>query len=350
MAFRRYGRRRTLRRSRRRMRPRRSRYLRKRRVYGRRRRGGALSKLIKNLLPTVPIKYVETDGVFGAFGSRTWWSKTVGDVNDAYTYRNYLPLQSNLFDDGSSGTSTHLTFQQYGAKKLKLRHVTTFSMQNLSNVTMILTAHVAKFRKDNDTANIQVGDVLYKDCSATAGAATGEYLIDSHSTVPTTSYIGNFYNYPQFTLFHSTLACSIWKVVSTRKIRVPPGGWVKFKLNTGYKEFDSKWLTENAAQAGPTRHLRDWSKTLMLSWHGEMVQKLNDPESVTLAATDFSVYMSHSLTLKGVPFHRQSTVFKNPINLVTTTPFPWNPQVRPKVVVQVNETSTQVKEDAKADA
>lgn len=346
MAFRRYGRRRVVRRNRRRLRPRRSRYLRKRRVYGRRRRGGALSKLIKNILPTVPIKYVETTSSTGSYGSRTWWSKTIGDVNDAYTYRNYLPLQSNLFDDGSSGTSTHLTFQQYGAKKLKLRHVTTFTMQNVANTTMVLTAHIAKFRRDSDTANLQVGDVLYKDTSATAGVATGEYLIDSHSTVPSTSYIGNFYNYPQFTVFNSTLACSQWKVVSTKKYRVPPGGWVKFRLNTGYKEFDAKWLTENAAQAGPTRHLKDWSKTLMLSWHGELVQKLNDPTAVTLSLTDFIMYQTHSLTLKAVPFHRQSIVFKNPVNMVTTTPFPWTPQVRPKVVVQVNATSKNAEEDA----
>jgi len=349
MAFRRYGRRRTLRRSRRRVRPRRLRYLRKRRSYGRRKRGGAISKLIKNILPTVPIKYVETTSSSGTYGCRTWWSKTIGDVNDAYTYRNYLPLQSNLFDDGSSGTSTHLTFQQYGAKKLKLRHVTTFTMQNLSNVTMILTAHIGKFRRDSDTANLQIGDVLYKDCAATAGAATGEYLIDSHSTVPSTSYLSNFYNYPQFTMFSSTLACSQWKIVKTNKLRIPPGGWAKFKLNTGYKEFDAKWLVENDAQTGKTRHLKDWSKTLMLSWHGELVQKLNDPSAVTLAPTDWMMYMTHSLTLKAVPFHRQSIVYKNPVNMVTTTPFPWTPQVRPKVVVQVNETSTQVKDDAKAD-
>ena len=185
-------------------------------------------------------------------------------------------------------------------------------MQNLSNVTMILTAHVAKFRKDSDSANLQVADVLYKDSAATALAATGEYLIDKASTVPANSYIGNFYNYPQYTVFHSTLACSIWKIVSTRKIRVPPGGWVKFKLNTGYKEFDAKWLTENAAQAGPTRHLKDWSKTLMLSWHGELVQKLDDPTANTLAPIDWMMYCSHSLTLKGVPFHRKSTVFRPP--------------------------------------
>lgn len=347
MAFRRYGRRRILRRARRRIRPRRSRYLRKRRLYGRRRRsGGTLSKLIKNILPTVPIKYVETDNANGSYGSRTWWSKTIGDVNDAYNYRNYLPAQSNLFDTGSSGTSTNLYFQQYGSKKLKLRHVTTFTMQNLSNVTMILTAHIGTFRKDSDSADLQVADVLYKDCSATAGAATGEYQIDKASTVPSTSYIGNFYNYPQFTFFSSSLGCSIWKIRDTKKIRIPPGGWAKFRLNTGYKEFDSKWLVENAAQAGPTRHLKDWSKTLMLTWHGELVQKLNDSSAVTLAATDWMMYMTHSLTLKAVPFHRQSIVYKNPINMVTTTPFPWTPQVRPKVVVQVNQTSKAVEEDA----
>lgn len=303
---------------------------------------------MKALLPTVPIKYVETVGKTGTYAARTWYSKTIGDVSDAHTYRNYLPGQSNIFDDGSTGTSTHLSFQQYNAKKFKLRQTTTFTLQNTANTTMIMTAHIAKIRRDMIDDDPYVGDYLYKDCSATANAATGEYLIDKASAVPASSYIGNFYNYPQFTMFSSTNACATWKVVKTRKLRIPAGGWVKFKLNTGYKEFDSKWLTENASQTNPIRHLRDWSKTLILTWHGELVQKIDDVTTNTLSKTDFMMYMTHSLTLKAVPYHRQSILYKVPVGLSSGTTLGFTPQVRPTVIVQVTKTDADADDDAQA--
>jgi len=352
MAFRRYGRRRRIRRSVRSRRfarrSRRSSYMRKRRSgFGRRRRGGAVSKLMKALLPTVPVKYIETIGRHGVHSARSWFSKSFGDVADAYTYKESLPGQSNIYDDGTLGTSTHLSFQQYGSKKYKLRHTATITAQNTGNSTMILTAHIAKYRRDtpntDTTASPAITTQLYKDTQA---GVTGQFLIDKGSNVPATSNITNYYDYPQFTMFYSTAACSTWKVVNTRKLRVPPGGWIKFKVNTGYKEFDAKWVTENNSATTPLRYLRGWSKTLILTWHGELSQKISDVTTNTLSSCDLMMYITHSLTLKAVPYHRQSTIFLKPVGMTTLSTLGFTPQIRPTVVVQVSKTGQDATEEA----
>lgn len=349
MAFkRRYGGRRNFRRRTRRRygrRPRYSRYLRKRsRVY--RRGGGTINKMLKALLPVVPLKYAKTYYGLGSYGSRTWFSDVVGSVDDANNYKEYLPGQSNIYDDGSTGTSTHLSFQQFSAKKFKMRHIETYTGQNVANTTMLLTAHVVKFRRDYEIKNAPdiVTDFLSTDSAATTNS--GGFRIDKNSSLPATSYIGNYYNYPQFTMFMSPTTCSYLKVVKTKKFRIPPGGWFKFKLNTGWHEFDKAWLNVNGGATQPIHHLRNWSKMLVLTWHGELAQKVSAINTVTLAATDFIMYGSNSITLKAVPYQRKSVILQPPVNLVTTTPLPWNPQVRPKVVVQINKTGQATEDDA----
>lgn len=327
-------------------RPRYSRYLRKRSRIYRRKRGGVISKMLKSLLPTVPIKYCQTYYGIGAYGSRTWFSDTIGNVADAYSYRDYLPGQSNIFDDGSTGTSTHLTFQQFAMKRLKLRHVASYVGQNVANTTMILTAHICQFRRDYNAKKNP--SVLTDFLNVDAGTSTnsGAYKIDSHSSLPATSYIGKYSSYPQFNAFMSPEFCSNFLVVKTKKYRIPPGGWFKFKLNTGYKEFERNWLVDNNGLTQPLQHLRKWSKFLVLTWHGELVQQAATLANTTLSATDFQLYANHSLTLKAVPYHKESVVLLPPVNMVTTSPLPFLPQVRPKVVVQVTKTSTAVEDDA----
>lgn len=347
---RRYGRRRLRRRLRRGgLGRRRIRYIsyksKKRGVYRRKRSGGAIKKLMKALLPTVPIKYVETKGVHGVYSARSWYSKTIGNCETIYQFKDYLPGQSNIFDDGTGSASTTMSLQQYACKKLKAKHYVTITGQNTGNTTQILTAYICKFRRD--TTDVDGGtlaaDTLYKDCTP---ADKGKYLIDTHSAVPATSTLTNFYNYPQFTLFHSSLACSKWLVVKTKKLRVPPGGWFKFKLNTGYKEFDSEWLTQNHSSPQLT-YLRNWSKTLILTWHGELVQKVSDVTTNALSSTDIMMYMTHNITLKAVPYHRQSTVFSVPVGLSSGSTLGFTPQIRPTVVVEVTKTGQDAEEEAK---
>lgn len=341
---RRYGRRFRRRLRRRGLGRRRPRYLRykskKRGMYRRKRsRGGIIGKMLKSLLPTVPIKYCRTYNGQGQFGSKTWWSDTIGAVADANTYKDYLPGQSNIYDTGAGGTSTSLSFQQFASKKFKFKHVAHYVGQNVANTTMILTIHIIKFRTDyNIIANPSITSHLNADCGTSTNS--GNCLLNSNSTLPAGSYIGNYYAYPQFTLFMSNNTTSTFKVVRTINLRVPPGGWFKFKLNTGYKEFDKQWLANNAARTDKIEHMRNWSKMAAISWHGELVQKANDVGTTTLAATDFILYANHSLKLKAVPFHRQSIVLKPPVYLDTTSPLSWTPQVRPKGVVQITTTST----------
>lgn len=342
MAYkRRYGgRRRFSRRTRRRFgrrRPRYSRYLRKRRGL-RRRRNGVVSTLMKAILPTVPIKYIKTLGVQGSFANRSWFSDTIGNVREAFNYTQYLPGQSNIYDDGSVGTSTHLSFQQFASKKFKMKHQCTYTGQNVSNTTMILTVHIAHFRKDyNVLANPTISSILGADCAGTT--STGAFKIDKNSTAPG-GYIANFYQYPQFTLFMSPSTCSTLKVVKTQKLRVPPGGWFKFTTNTGYKEFDKAWLNINEAMTDKIYHHARWSKMIIFSWHGELVQKAADLNSLTLSATDMMLYQTHSVKLKAVPYHRESIILQPPVNMLTASPLAFNPVVRPKGVIQITTTST----------
>ena len=90
---------------------------------------------------------------------------------------------------------------------------------------------------------------------------------------------------------------------------------------------------------GQIKHLRGWSKIPLITWHGELVQKAGDITAAGLSATDWICYQTHCITLKAIAFHRKSTVFQPPTNLISSTPFPWVPVVRPHGIIQVTETS-----------
>lgn len=320
-------------------RPRYRRYLRKKRgIRGRRRSGGTVSKLLKSLLPTVPFKYVKTYNGTGTFASRTYFSEACGNVQDAYSMRDYLPNQSNIYDDGTVGTSTHLTFQQFYAKKFKLRHQVNYTGQNVANTNMFLTVYICKFRRDYTTANPSVTTAFLDNDSGTT-TGSGGHRIDSHSSLAA-GYIGNYHGYPQYNLFMSPTFCSQFMVLKKKTFKIPPGGWFKFKMDSGWNEFDNEWLNKNAALAAPIRHLRNWSKYMVFSWHGELVQKTGDIATTTLSATDFIMYGAHTITAKAVPYNRKSIVLAPAVNLDVTSPLSWTPVVRPKAVIQVNATST----------
>lgn len=293
---------------------------------------------MKAILPTVPIKYAVTYNGTGIFAARNWFSSTIGSAGDALAYTQYLPGQSNIFDDGTSGTSTHLSFQQYSAKKFKMRHVCTYTGQNVANTTMILTAHICKYRRDyNVVNNPNITGLLGADSAGTT--STGAFRIDKNSAAAG-GFVDHFWKNPQYTFFMSPTATSALKVVKTQKLRVPPGAWFKFKLNTGYKEFDKAWLNINGALTDKIYHVKGWSKMLVLTWHGELVQKPTDLTAQTLSKTDFIMYGSHSVTLKAVPYHRESVILQPPVNLITANPLGFTPVVRPKSVIQITETNT----------
>lgn len=339
MVVRRRFRRRRYRLRRRRYQRRIRRYVRTRRYRTRRksRKGGVLRKMLRALLPEIPIKYCQVYSGTGSFGSRTWLSTTIGSVNDIYTYRDQLPGLSNLYDDGTTGTSTHLSFQQFASKKFKARHKASYIGQNVGNATMFLTIHICKFRHDYVHGSDPAVTSIMTDCATSTNSGSG--LVNATSTLPGSGYIGNYYNYPQFTVFSSSNFVSTYKVVKTHRLRVGPGDWFKFKLNSGYKEFDKSWLTANNSETLPIRHMKGWSKTAVLTWHGELAMKTGTLTSQTLTANDIIMYANHSLKLKAVPFLRKSTIYNPPVYLDTASPM-WQPVVRPRGIVQVTETTT----------
>lgn len=293
---------------------------------------------MNTLLPTVPIKWVKTNSSAGQYASRTWYTfDTVGSVANINSYKDYLPGSSMITDDGSNGTSAHLTFQGYNDKRFKAKHTVRYTGQNVGNTTMIATIHICAYRKDySEKANPDVQSDFFATDLATS-TQLGSFGVNINSALPSTSYIGSYFNYPQATIFDSPTACSQWKVIKTYKLRIPAGGWFKFKVGTGWKQFDKAWLIENAGQI---KHLARWSKVPVITWHGELVQKAGDITSATLSATDFITYQSHVLKLKAIPFHRQSTVFQVPIGLVNASPLAFTPVVRPQGVIQITETNT----------
>ena len=325
---------------RRRFRPRYKRFLRRMKYKYRRfrkRTSSSVKKLMDTLLPTIPIKYIKTTSSAGQYSSRTWTTlDTIGNVVTIFGYKDYLPNSSMITDDGALGTSTHLSFQGYYNKRFKAKHSARYTCQNVGNTTMFATIHILAYRKDySEKENPSItGDFMSADLINSAN--NGALGVNINSSLPATSYISNFYNYPQATIFDSPTTCSQFKVVKTYKLRVPPGGWFKFKVRTGWKNFDKAWLLENNGQI---KHLRGWSKIPLITWHGELVQKAGDITAAGLSATDWICYQTHCITLKAIAFHRKSTVFQPPTNLISSTPFPWVPVVRPHGIIQVTETS-----------
>ena len=147
-------------------------------------------------------------------------------------------------------------------------------------------------------------------------------------------------DYPSFTPFMSGSFVASCKVIKTRKMRLGPSEWFRFKLTTGYKEFDKKWLlNNNDAGASKLLYLRKFSKGVLFSWHGEAVATDN-PAVVTLSKNDLMLYYSQTITSKAVPHHRKAFVLGVPSGLHTENDINDSTYlVRPSGVVQVTETS-----------
>lgn len=331
-----------------RRRPRRSRktFYRKRRYgrknykksrFGKRRKNGALSKLFKAILPSLPVKNCGALGMVGRYGGRSWTQSIVGDVASAYALRDALPGQSNIFDDGSIGTSTHMTFQQYAAKKYKLKHTKNVIGQNLGNTHMIMTIYFCKFRHDYQNTDAVTYDKVLSDTSTTANS--GQDLLEYGSALTGAGAIEKYYEYPQYTPFMSNEFVTTFKVVKSRKLRIGPSEWFKFKISTGYKEFDKKWLLQNDAEALPIKYLRGWSTVAYITYHGEAVTDPTDVNLVTLSKNDLMLYWNETKMLKAVPHHRKCTRLAVPSGLTTLANPAATPLVRPSGVVQVTETS-----------
>ena len=196
-------------------------YYRKKRSLRRngRRKNGALSKLFKSILPTVPVKSCGAFGVDGVYGCRAWTTTFVGDSYGVYSGRDYLPGQSNLYDDGSIGSSTHLSFQQFGSKKFKAKHTKRIVGQNLGNTHMLLTIYICQPRYDYTDSYTPVTDELFPDCLG--GVSSGQDLLNANSSLPGgTSNIDKYYKYPQFTPFMSAFFTSTFKVIKSYKMRL----------------------------------------------------------------------------------------------------------------------------------
>ena len=326
---------------RRRFRPRYKRFLRRMKYKYRRFRRKTksnLSKLMDTILPTVPIKWVKTANGTGTYAARSWTTfDSIGSITQINSFKDYLPGSSLVLDDGTNGTSTHLSFQGYNSKRFKAKHSARYTCQNVANTTMFATIHICAYRRDySEKENPSVtGDFMSADLINTANY--GSYNVNINSSLPSTSYIANYYQYPQATIFDSPTTCSELKVVKTYKLRVPPGGWFKFKVGTGWKTFDKAWLNENSGQI---KYFGRWSKVPVITWHGELCQKAGDITKTTLSVTDFICYQTHVVKMKAIPFHRKSTVFSVPIGLEVGSPLAFAPVIRPQGVIQVTETKT----------
>ena len=295
-----------------------------------------LKKLMDTLLPTIPVKYVKTTSGSGSYAARSWLTfDTIGTVSTINSYKDYLPNSSLITDDGAVGTSTHLSFQGYYNKRFKAKHTARYTCQNVANSTMFATIHICAYRRDYSEKEHPSVTTDFMASDLDSSTLNGSMDVNINSALPGAGLITKYYNYPQATIFDSPTTCSQLKVLKTYKLRVPAGAWFKFKVRTGWKNFDKAWLLENAGQI---KHLRGWSKVPVITWHGELVQKPTDVTTTTLSNTDFICYQTHCITLKALAFHRKSTVFQVPVNLSSANPLGFTPVVRPTGVIQVTET------------
>lgn len=321
--------------------------------FGKYRKNSAIRTLFKAILPEVPVKSCGAFGILGTYGARTYKTDFVGDTTGITAGRDLLPGQSNIYDDGAIGTSTHLTFQQYAAKKMKAKHIKRYIGQNLGNTHMILTMFIVKPRYDYSLSFNPDYNDLFPDCLTSV--TSGQDLLNVGSALPGSSNIDNYCKYPQFTPFMSAHFTSNFKVVKSYKMRLGPSEWFRLKLNTGYKEFDKKWLLANEALGATTKLklLSKFSKFVIFSWHGEAITKPPAPapadpvvteaaavNTVTLSKCDLMVYYNQTWTYKAIPYHRKATILALPTNLHTEAAIAEGDYVvRPSGVVQITETS-----------
>lgn len=311
---------------------------RRRRLRGRGR--GAIAKLMKHLLPKVPIRWVKTENLTGAFSSRQWYCfEPAGTLSGLVGWHNYLPNVQNIFGSLGGTASTNLSVDNFNSVKFRAKYIQRFSVQNISNLEGYATLYIMKFRKDTPTEIYTGANNAFTTMLDDAGIAS-HYQTNANSSLPTpTSYIGAIYNYPAFTVFDSSKTCSLLKVIKTRKMRVGPGETFHFRVATKTKEFSSAYIFRNNTATNKVEYAGNWSKVAWLSWHGPVCQKAGDATTQVLGAVDFLSYCSSTLVLKAVATHTPSKVYFQPVNLTTASPLAFVPVVRPKGVIQITETT-----------
>lgn len=324
--------------------------IRKRGRFAKKKRSSAISKLFKTILPSVPVKSTGAFGVVGSYGCRVYKADFVGELAGVVAGRDYLPNQSAIYDDGAVGTSTHMSFQQYAAKKYKAKHTKRYIGQNLGNGHMLLTIYIATPRHDYIPSDHPDVNELFPDCLTSTSA--GQDFLQTGSALPAAgSTIVNYYNYTNFTPFMSNHFTTSWLVLKTYRMRLAPGEWFKFNMSTKLKEFDKKWLLANDAYSIDQRIKlpAKYAKMALFTWHGEAVTKgggteATDVNTITLAKNDLMVYYNHTWLYKAVPHHMKSIRLLAPSNIHTEDTIAAGQYlVRPTGVVQVSETSHDVK-------
>lgn len=316
---------------------------RRRRFRGR--RSGAISKLLKHLLPTVPLYYCRTENLTGSYSARTWYCFDVaGALTSLAGFYNFVPNLESVYADHLGTSSIHLSTDHFNSLKFKTKEVKRYSVQNISNVEAYVTLYVMRFRKDTPTEIYSGATNAYTSLLDDA-VIGGNYQTSSSSSVPAgPSYIGAIYNYPAFTIFGSSKTCSLMKVTRVKKLRVGPGETFHFRYATRMKEFSNAYIKRNAAATNKVQYVGNWSTVAWMSWHGPVCQKAGDPTSQVLAACDFLAYSSNTLVYKAVPTHTPVKVYYPPAGMITASPLAFTPVVRPKGVIQITETTANVEE------
>lgn len=284
----------------------------------RRRRSSALGKLMKALLPRVPVQWLEGRSLVGYQGCRTYHNGPLcGDYNYAYTYSALLPggNQYNLMHNDVSATPTtaaSLTVANYNSKKFRMKMLQKWKLLNVSNTPAVLTTYYCMVR--NNMASVQcdfdsdqgLKAILTIDTTSTPTSDAPRNSMSTASNLPVgANYIVGYPDYPQFTVFDSSLFCSMFKVLKTENDVVPPGGEVYKRIGTKYKEFDYQYVRNNQSLTTTqrTRAHGHWSKIILFSWHGTVgaqVDTAGVPTATSTYRTCFAANVQHTLVCKAV--------------------------------------------------
>ena len=273
---------------------------------------------MKALLPRVPVQWLEGRVLTGFQGCRTYHNGPLcGDYNYAYTYSALLPggNQYNLMHNDISGTPTtsaSLTVANYNSKKFRMKQIQKWKLLNVSNTPAVLTTYYCMVR--NNMASVQcdfdsdqgLKAILTLDTTSIPTSDAGRNSMSIFSSLPGAgNYIAGYPDYPQFTVFDSSLFCSMFKVLKTEQDVVPAGGEVFKRIGTKYKEFDYQYIKNNQSLtvSQRTRAHGHWSKIILFSWHGTVgssVDALGVPVKTSLYRTCFAANVQHTLVCKAV--------------------------------------------------
>lgn len=256
-------------------------------------KGKLNSALFHHLCTPQVVKWTFAEAYSGVQGQRQWANIFLGGESIVQYMRSKKP--SNFLYN-TSGTST-ATLQDLGQKNYVVsldKLIYDLRIQNRSNASMELKIYECLVRKNTNNSQLSIDSsaagiknmfVADQDASAFIGQ-TGN-LGPGQTAFPTG--VTHQYQAPTFTPYMSGSFVSMFKVLKQTKVILGPNEITSLKESMRPRTFKGAFI--ESAQS--TEWQAGWSKTILFSWVGQMVDDAT-PSHQTKAKCDlFFQYDAH---------------------------------------------------------